>query len=640
MLGGAAIVKSRTVPSNRRALRWLIVPALVVLAVFLPGGGAGAAPACDKFASPLGLDLNPGTELLPFRSAQRLANSLQAGQTGCLKGGTYAGSVTVTRGGAAGAPVRLQSDPGDRALLIGRVVIASGANHVTLANLDLIGTNPGLLPSPTILANDVGIVGNDITNLHTGPDCIFVGSTEQSVERTTILRNRIHNCGVIPLTNRHHGISVWSARDTQIVRNVIFDNSDRGIQLYPDSQGTRVFNNTIDGNGEGVLIAGSGASTSNDNIVERNVITNSESRDNIEVNWPAGGNVGTGNVFRDNCVSGGVRDNGDGGIEPRMDGVAVSGNLVAPPAYVNRDAQNFDLLPASPCALLVNGVTWQPFRDDSIWNVVANQKGKPTLNNPFAGQFVSYSNSLEISGIPGSGSGVDFAKPTFFAQPGDPVATVQASEPTWVSGDIHYDGRPIPVPDGVTPAPGSDGHLTIVSADRKTAWEMWRCTKADVTGYQTVTIAQWDLDGSGVPSDSTDNSSARGSGTPLLPTTIRAIEALNGINHALGITVPNVSSEYLYPPATHSDGRLGPDAIKYGMLFVLRSDFPVPADATPGERHVIQALKVYGAYVVDQGASMELDADSTHRRIWEAAGLDANSLRSIGPGDFRLVIPG
>ncbi len=109
MLGGAAIVKSRTVPSNRRALRLLIVPALVVLAVFLPGGGAGAAPACDKFASPLGLDLNPGTELLPFRTAQRLANSLQAGQTGCLKGGTYAGSVTITRGGAPGAPVRLQS---------------------------------------------------------------------------------------------------------------------------------------------------------------------------------------------------------------------------------------------------------------------------------------------------------------------------------------------------------------------------------------------------------------------------------------------------------------------------------------------------------------------------------------------------
>ena len=273
---------------------------------------------------------------------------------------------------------------------------------------------------------------------------------------------------------------------------------------------------------------------------------------------------------------------------------------------------------------------------DSLWNVPASQKGTPTADNPYASQFVSYSNRLEVSGVLGSGSGITYAKPIYFAQPGDPVADVSVSEPSWVKGDIHWDGKPIPVPAGVTPAPGSDGHLVVVSANRRTAWEMWRCTKADTSGYETVTISQWDLTGSGVPSVGVDNSSARGSGTPVIPTTIRAEEALRGIRHALGITVPHVSSDYIYPPTTHSDGGLGPDGIKYGMLFVLRSDYPVPANASIGERNVIQALKTYGAYVVDQGASMELDADSTHPDLWAQSGLSANSL-DIGPDDFRLI---
>ena len=624
-------------PKRRRAARCVAVLVPIVALALSSGGGAGAAPTCDKFASPLGLDASLGSELLPFRTPQRLADSLAPGQTGCLKAGTYSGGLTISKGGASGAHVTIESAPGERALIIGRVAVEPGADHVALLNLDLVGMNPQNLASPMIEADYVTIAGSDITNMQSQGDCVFVGSDEHPVERAAILRNRIHNCGELPVTNHEQGITVWNAGDTEISRNVIFDNADRGVQLYPHAQRTHLAYNTIDGNGEGIQIAGSGLSATSDyNVIERNLITNSVQRDNIEAFWPEGGTVGTGNLFRDNCVFGGARDNGDGGVMPRMDGVAVSGNQVADPGYVDRTLKNFSLSPDSPCLPTISGTIWHPFRDDSIWNVAALQKGVVTSDNPYADQFASYSNKLEISGIPGSGSGIQYAKPIYFAKEGDPVADVQVAQPSWVKGDIRWDGKPIPVPGGVAPAPGSDGHLTVVSADRKTAWDMWRCTKADASGYVTVTITQWDLTASGVPGVSTDNSSARGSGTPLIPTTIRADEALNGINHALGITVPKVSGDYLYPPATHSDGGLGPDGIKYGMLFVLRADYPVPANASAGERNVIQALKIYGAYVVDQGASMELDADSTQPGVWEQSGLNANSL-DITPQDFRLI---
>ena len=227
-----------------------------------------------------------------------------------------------------------------------------------------------------------------------------------------------------------------------------------------------------------------------------------------------------------------------------------------------------------------------------------------------------------------------WSSPIYFASPGDPLASVDVGQPGWSpQGATKFNGQPIPVPAGVTPASGADGHLTVVSADRHTAWEFYKATAAGPAGYKADVVVQWDLTGPGYATRLDDNS-ARGSGTPLIATTLRADEALNGVNHALGITVPSVSSDYVYPPASHSDGNDGPDAIKYGMLFVLRADYPVPPNASIGERNVIQALKTYGAYVVDQGADFEMDADFTHPEIWAQAGLSETTFDFTG-ADFR-----
>jgi len=625
-------VTSRIVPVRPQSVRWLAAAALFAAVVLWPSGGVRAEASCDKFASPLGLDANPGTGLLPFRTVQRLADSLSAGQVGCLRAGTYVGSLSVTRGGTADAPVQIESYPGERAKLVGRVVVQPGAEYVTLWQLDLVGTNPLDAPSPTIEASNVTVADSDITNLHTA-DCVFVGSSDHFVQNVTIFRNRIHDCGLIPRTYRHQGISVWNAGDTKITRNVIDHNADRGVQLYPNAQRTRLSFNTIDANGQGVQIAGSATLASSDNIVDRNLITNSLAGDNVGAYWPEGAPIGTGNVVRENCVSGGRRDNGDGGVQPRMHGVVVSANLVAEPGYLDAAAGDYDLQPTSDCQEVITDPIWQPFGDDSPWNVPANQKGYPTPDNPYASQFTSWSNHLGISGIPNGGaSGTAYAKPIFYAKADDPQY-VWTNIRDCARGDIHYGGEPIPLPADAMQASGSDGHLTIVTADRHYAYDMWR---ADVATKSAACIVRFDLTGEGVPSVRTNNTSARASGAPIIPTTIRAEEAVNGIDHVLGLTIPRASSTYVYP-ATHSDGDLGPDAVQYGMLFALRADYPVPAGATLGERNIIQALKTYGAYVVDQGSSMGLDADSTHPELWQQSGLYGKSGISVRATDWRLV---
>ena len=287
-------------------------------------------------------------------------------------------------------------------------------------------------------------------------------------------------------------------------------------------------------------------------------------------------------------------------------------------------------------AIVVQAASAAPFRafnDPSPWNVPAAQKGAISSGNPYSDQFTSYSSTMNISGIPPD---VGYAKPTFFASPGDPEVPVNVTNPGWApTGDLQWDGRPVPLPVGAAPAPGGDGHMTIVSADRRTAWEFWACTSADATGIVTQVVAQWDLTGPGYTTRG-HNNSARGSGTPLISTTLRAEEALEGFDHALGLTIPHASSDYVRPIAAKSDGERDSGAVRYGTLFVLRGNYPVPSGASAGVRNLIDALKTYGAYVVDQGASMELDADSTHADLWQKTGMRMKSL-PLSPSDWRLV---
>ena len=270
--------------------------------------------------------------------------------------------------------------------------------------------------------------------------------------------------------------------------------------------------------------------------------------------------------------------------------------------------------PSAPAA-----APWRAFAPNSPWNVPALPQSIAP-NNPYAGQFGS--GSMGLSGTPDN---PNYSSPIFFASPGDPVAPVHVGQSDWLPGDdVAWNGQPVPVPPGVKPASGSDGHLTVVSADRRTAWEFWRCTAAGAGGYTSDVILQWNLAGQGYSADGEGNS-ARGSGTPLISTSLRADEARDGVNHALGITVPSVSSDWVFPPATKSDGNDGPDAIKYGMLFVLRPDYQPPPNSSIGVRNVVAALKTYGAYVIDQGASFEMDADFTHPEIWAQTGLSEGS---------------
>jgi parallel beta-helix repeat protein len=281
---------------------------------------------------------------------QRLTDELEPGETGCLRRGTYREDVIITGGGRSGRPVELTAYPGERAMLAG-LLLVDGADHVVVSGLWLDGRNGKGAPSPQVLADDVVFRQNDVTNART-EICFSVGTRAGEAivaHRVTIQANRIHDCGERPETNLDHGIYLENTVGARIIGNWIYDNADRGVQLFPSAQGSLVAGNVIDGNGQGVLFGGGEGVASGDNIVRDNAITNSRLRANVEAFYPDG-LEGFGNVVRRNCLHGAQSVD-----VAQTAGFSAFDNLRRPPAYLDREAKDFRIAPGGDCWLVVRG---------------------------------------------------------------------------------------------------------------------------------------------------------------------------------------------------------------------------------------------------------------------------------------------
>lgn len=305
-----------------------------------------ASTTCTHYVSSArGSDAGTGSRTSPWRSIGRLVGAWQAGWVGCIEG-SFVEDVSIFRGGTSTAHVTLRNVPGTRASLRGRLWVARGADHVVVAHLRLDGraiddTARNSLPSPTVNARGTMLLDNDISNARTRV-CAVLGSIRGygMAVLPTLAYNRVHDCGRRG-ANTHHGIYVESARNARIVHNAIFDNADRGIQLYPDAQRSVIAGNLIDGNGTGIIFSGAEGFASSGNLVVRNVLSGAQLRNNLEHYWEQPGRVGVANVAARNCL-GGARQ-GDVAMPPV--GYVLRDNSSGRVAFRNRAAD--DLRPAA-----------------------------------------------------------------------------------------------------------------------------------------------------------------------------------------------------------------------------------------------------------------------------------------------------
>ena len=348
--------------SRRGRMKWWLVMSLrlsaILAAAALSACGTASTPdvaraSCDRVAAPGGSDRADGTTGAPFRTVQRLAGSLEPGETGCLRAGTYdkrqdGGYVLkVKEGGRRGKPLTIQSYPGERAKLEGVVYVTKEAPNVTLRDVDIDGRARWLRDdtvSVQVMAANVTLEGNRITNRGL-KSCVILGSNNGygRAVRPVLRRNVFHRCGDTGHGLLDHGIYVENAVDGEITENVFWGTAGYAVHLYPNAQRMKVARNVMDDNGGGVIVAGNDEHTSSGNVIERNVIARSRKDHNIALYWEEG--VGRGNVARDNCLF-----DGDGGDVDDDRGLQLLDNVSRNPRFVDAGARDYRLESGSPCA--------------------------------------------------------------------------------------------------------------------------------------------------------------------------------------------------------------------------------------------------------------------------------------------------
>ena len=339
---------------SRRA--WARAAAAAAAASLVLHAGAAAPPAaattaCTRYASPHGSDAAAGTRRHPFRTAQRLVDSLRPGQRGCLAHGRYRGEVRISRGGTGRRSriVLTSRNPANRATIAGLVYVPAGSNWVSVSHLRLDGRNGAELPSPIVDGDHVTFAHDNVTNHNANTVCFIVGSVADTSSGFVAAYDRIHNCGDMrtrrdlagdPHTGFYeHAFYVQNASHFRITQSIMFTISGRCVQLYPDAVDGEVDHNLCDGAGTGVIVD----SASSNVLITRNIFTNAVVQGGI-----AEGSTfaGSGDVAERNVL---WHDHPPY-FQLRGSGFAVRRNRIVPPMFVNRAARDYRLRRGSPAA--------------------------------------------------------------------------------------------------------------------------------------------------------------------------------------------------------------------------------------------------------------------------------------------------
>ena len=188
------------------------------------------------YVSNSGSDANPGTQSQPWKTIQKAANSLIAGQLVNVATGTYNERVQVSRSGAAGAPITFQANG---------TVVTQGftitASYVTVDGFEITNT-------PNNDRNGVGIfvMGNNCTlennTIHfTAREGIYVTaplSNPTASQNCVIKNNKIYqaeNAG-ITIQGRNHLVEGNEISDT-FQYSPLWPNAPS----YVDADGIRFF---------------------------------------------------------------------------------------------------------------------------------------------------------------------------------------------------------------------------------------------------------------------------------------------------------------------------------------------------------------------------------------------------------------
>jgi hypothetical protein len=254
------------------------------------------------------------------------------------------------------------------------------------------------------------------------------------------------------------------------------------------------------------------------------------------------------------------------------------------------------------------GARWHPYAAGSPFNTTTTRD--PVHPNSAAIVAAALQWGLPANLVDAAGASNDWARPTYYAQPGDPLFTLRPS----TRGNTQVAGMRIAIPDAAQAAGGGDAQMTVVEPD---GWEydFWHVQSKPAGGgaLRFERGGRLRIDGEGLGSEGTVSQFGNLAGA------IRAQELASGhIRHALFIVLkctgtgtgfgygeqqgaqPGTGS-YVFPAAAGAGECPGsdPNLPPLGTRFKLAMSAPEIAalEVPTWKKAILRALARYGGYV-------------------------------------------
>ena len=194
-----------------------------------------------------------------------------------------------------------------------------------------------------------------------------------------------------------------------------------------------------------------------------------------------------------------------------------------------------------------------------------------------------------------------------------PINLVSGGAPVMVAANSGNDDFGLaPVPAAPVVESGSDVHLILVDQATCVLYEMFAF--AGGPGHYTAdSTAKWDLRSNALRTDGW--TSADAAGLPIAAGILRYDEVATGIKHALRMTAPHTDRSYLWPARHFASSTSSSSLPPMGTRFRLKASTDISA-FSPRLQNILQALKIFGAIVSDNGMPWGMQHDGDSR--WDA----------------------
>jgi parallel beta-helix repeat protein len=260
---------------SRHVAHAVFLVSLVVL--MLMQAGTAAADGSILFvdnANPSCSDAGSGTASQPFCTVGAAARRVSAGQTVQVAAGTYPENVTVPTSGTATAPITFTAASGASVVLSGQAsgFTISSRSWITVNGFTVTGTSGyGISVTTsahiTLSGNHVSYSGHPVSGqtrsgirLGSVTDSLVSGNTadhntyagielNNGSTRNEVKANLTFN-NARGYERAAPGIRLYAAPGNVVDGNVSHHNEDSGIEAYPGSNNTLIYNNVTFNNGD------------------------------------------------------------------------------------------------------------------------------------------------------------------------------------------------------------------------------------------------------------------------------------------------------------------------------------------------------------------------------------------------------